>query len=359
MPRRESAESASSSSSDEECHARDRKGWEVTRILAERAATLAEGTAHDTKRGEPRHNWGPKAAAFFEQLHQQHVKAHPTEPPPPIPEDIPAFCRHWHQRFGDRASVHDDPRPGRPPKVPEEMVALALAAVLAKHPRSMHEMEQDKCFIWIKETYNVAFKTIWRQVCKSEKALGKYRKVEFKMPLSPEHVTARINACLAWLTNGVNPAAAGVKVGGLPEHPSVPIPPPPPPPLPNYYKEDWLTDWAKRIIYVDAKKIYIHPECFKQWGLRGEPSIVIEDPRVKKATIVLNYYAAVCYPFGGLLLTFVSGTKGSNYVPVKKYTVGYDRERCMRGMQPYMACRTASQTKSHHVEPSAQCSRTT
>jgi hypothetical protein len=215
----------------------------------------------------------------------------------------------------------------------------------------MKLMNDSTCFKMLAEQYKVSCQTIWRQVRRRESSLGKHVTVEFKMTLKPEHKQARITASLQWLTQGINPAAPGVTtIQGAPR---------PPPPNTDHYKGDWLTAWAQRVIYLDAKKIYVKPEDYKVWGLRGDQSLVIESKAVRGKGVVLHYYAAVCYPFGGLLLKFVTGTKGPGYTPAKQYKVGYAGERCTRGVAPCMACRTASHATTPHTCQSAQCKRTT
>jgi hypothetical protein len=88
-----------------------------------------------------------------------------------------------------------------------------------------------------------------------------------------------------------------------------------PPPVPT--KPDHLLVFLlARYVAMDAAKIWIKPESHYAWGKKGAASKVTEDARMDtnaRNGMAINYYIAVSYEYGGLVLRIVSGTKGKDH----------------------------------------------
>jgi hypothetical protein len=86
------------------------------------------------------------------------------------------------------------------------------------------------------------------------------------------------------------------------------------------------TAYLKRLVFIDAKKIYIKPEgTIKSWALKGvtNRSTVITSPLLnnKHRGWCLNYYIAVNAAIGPVRLKLVTGGRGAGILP-SKYKVG-------------------------------------
>lgn len=172
------------------------------------------------------------------------------------------------------------------------------------------------------EKYDVTLGTLWRDMLESRPDLGLYVRVDFKKQLTPADLSQRVAISCRWTAVGIKPSAPGVRKQSLGEDDDDGMWLLSPPPKTPLFRGPWLTDVAMCTIYMDAKKIYIIPQSYKMYGIRGTPSIVVEDPRILSKAWVIHYYSAVNYHFGGLLLQFVTGTQGPGYSPAKKYQVG-------------------------------------
>jgi len=182
----------------------------------------------------------------------------------------------------------------------------------------------------ILKAYDVSLGTLWRAMKRHTPNLGLHVLVEFKRELTPQQIGDRYDKSHAWSVKGVKPLATGVTIENKGADTRWHRPPPH---NSDEYPLDWLTPWAKRVIYVDAKRIYICPHSHKVYGLKGSESIVIPDPRLLDESWVIHYYSAVNYHCGGVLLQFVSGTDGPGYIPEKTYLVRQKGWRvvCPRG----------------------------
>lgn len=70
---------------------------------------------------------------------------------------------------------------------------------------------------------------------------------------------------------------------------------------------------CRRIIWVDSKKFRVTPGKLSVIGARGSVLEVIEHPMLSsggKASVTINYYAAVNAELGAVAIRFVTGTTG-------------------------------------------------
>jgi hypothetical protein len=261
-----------------------------------------------------------------------------------LPGDPAKFCAKWYAVFKERGNVQDGPRSGRHSKVPEFIVVGAVHMVCEELVLwRQADLKDHPFFSYIRETYDVTLRTLWRRMQRYERRLGKTRSCEFKSVLKPDVVEDRIKQTERWLRLGVKAAAfaGGRRRAGVVEAaPGVRIPRTVP---------ELNMDWLDRIIWIDSKKFYIQPHNVKAWGLRGAPSIVLSDSRVR-SPMVIHYYAAVNSKHGAILIRAVSGTRGKGYSPDKQYKVGvcrrvvHTRRNPCRG-GPYCPCKHA---RPHH-----------
>lgn len=286
------------------------------RLLAAMAGILAKIDAPRTAKGGTRHNVGPYAVMELERLAaglgwQVELPSNPGQ-----------FINKWSSRLEQNFDVHDLPTPGRPHKVPAEAVTEAVKYVVETEPTAQHEMAHHAGFRAIMEKYDVTLGTLWRDMLESRPDLGLYVRVDFKKQLAPADLSQRVAISCRWTAVGINASAPGVRKQSLAEDDDDGVWLLSPPPKTPLFRGPWLTDVAMCTIYMDAKKIYIIPQSYKMYGIRGTPSIVVEDPRILSKAWVIHYYSAVNYHFGGLLLQLVTGTQGPDYSPAKKYQVG-------------------------------------
>jgi hypothetical protein len=123
-------------------------------------------------------------------------------------------------------------------------------------------------------------------------------------------VLDRTAKAAAWLHRGINANAPGVfkmPVPGLAQ--DVPMPPPKAQrTLPDsaYLNVDAL----QGEIWIDAKSFYLAPSPSTWvWGKKGDMSKVLEYMGMLSKQRV-EYYAAVSYALGGLMMSEVTGTRG-------------------------------------------------
>ena len=287
------------------------------RLLAGMAGIIASIEAPPTTKGTQRHNVGPYALELLKSYAASlgwKVK---------IPANPSQFIKKWSTRLCESFDVHDLPTPGRDPKVPTDQLQQAVQYVIDTEPTAQHEMLSHAGFKAIMDKYKVTLGTMWQGMMKVEPGLGRYIRVDFKKDLSPADLSQRVTISCRWTVLGINRSAPGVSKCHLGDDDDDDgewlQPPPPKTPM---YKQPWLTDWARCIIFIDAKKVYIVPQSYMVYGIKGTPSRVVEDPRVMSKAWVIHYYSAVNYHTGGLLLQLVTGTQGPGYTPAKKYQVG-------------------------------------
>ena len=301
------------------------------------AAVLATNSA-ETKRGKAKTNWGPEAAVIYRQLQAAAKLGVPVPVPSKGKGGLAAYIRHWFNKWNLRPSITPPGHPGRPFQLPEAAVALCLgfvkASAAAGTPFATQAEANNSClFKFVLNKFKVTAKTLWDRMHEMEPQLGKTGTVEFKKELSPELCQQRLDTCKAWLGRGINQAVPYVyhcDFLGIPVPPikrdewyfgmdgpyflydrdGVPLGSPAPTLFPP---SDWLTDWAKNIIWVDAKTVYICPKSYKVWTVGRQDLPVVEDLRVLGDSWCIKYYAAVNFRTGALLLKLVSGTHGAGY----------------------------------------------
>lgn len=88
------------------------------------------------------------------------------------------------------------------------------------------------------------------------------------------------------------------------------------------------------IIYIDEKKFYITPQSFYVWAGKATGSVVVNARVMASRKLCINYLAAVNAKHGALLITMISGTKGTGYTPKKVYKAS--------GQARLRACHAAS-----------------
>lgn len=333
--------------------------WVETRALATQAAGTARQVTLTKKTNRPSRRWPSAAGKLLLEL----LKARPELPKP---SDPAKFCAKWGARLTETGTVHDAPRSGRKPKLPEDVVEGALGLVIHLQPRTQREMNKHASFQTIFQQYEVTAQTLWRHIREAEPRLGKHVRIEFKMPLTAQLKQERCAAVRRWLRRAyVKPAPAAGAAASPVTTPTAPdtrsngqeSDPEDPPPIPTAPSE-LSNQFVHRIIWIDAKKFYIKPKSYRVWGLAGTPSTVVHDPRVK-GTWVVHYYAAVNYLIGGVVLVFVSGTKGKGYAPATKYEVGYDGVKCTAAWRPPSEAHSAPHTALYHSSKSLKWRRTT
>lgn len=286
--------------------------WVTTRTLALRCAMAAKENTINKRTGKPSSHWPKVAGARLMEILESEKYKHAPKPANPA-----EFCSRWFSRFNVRQSVKDAPRSGRKPKVPEVVLSMLVQLVVETSPKRQADMMKHPAFTEVVTTYKVNHKTVWRHMRQLQPRLRKCVKYEFKRPLKPEHIQARVRVTSEWLQEATLPSceAASDAAGPGPSSTSPSIP---------RTVSDLNVQWIRRIIWIDAKKFYVQPHDFKAWGLLGTPSNVLQDPRLKGKPWVIHYYSAVNYAYGALVLQLVSGTRGTGYKPVRTYKVGYD-----------------------------------
>jgi hypothetical protein len=152
--------------------------------------------------------------------------------------------------------------------------------------------------------------------------LSKTKLFEYKLPLTPQNKKDRVRCAQRLLRLGTYFGTLVQGTRRLLRGADNPIR------VPRYPRPRLRLRWVNRIIWIDAKKFYIKPTDFKAWGLRGMPSTTLSDKRVRGSKMVIHYYAAVNMKHGGVLIKFVSGTKGPGYQPPKVYKKAVSRPMC-------------------------------
>ncbi len=283
--------------------------WVGTRAIAVQCAASAREKTFNKRTGKPSLHWPKEAGKQLMSILSQEKYQHLPKPAKPA-----EYCARWGKKFQLRQSVKDAPRSGRKRKVPDSTISDLVKLVTKVNPKRQKDMETHPDFVTVVNTYKVKPSTIWHHMCELEPRLDKCVAVEFKRPLKLEHIEARARVAREWLDEARAASSSKAATDGNGPGPAAPF-------IPRNIS-DLNLSWIRRIIWIDAKKFYIQPRGYKAWGLKGAPSIVLEDPRLKGKPWVINYYSAVNYTHGGLLLVLVSGTRGTGYTPAKTYKVG-------------------------------------
>jgi hypothetical protein len=199
---------------------------------------------------------------------------------------------------------------------------------------SMREAKQCAGVRTVLRKTGASLRTLFRAMRRVEQRLAKCVLNEAKLPLTDVVRTLRLECALrlqrkgtfvGHLVQGGVQTRSGAGAGGEPPRRWSP-------------RRRLRLQYVRRIIWVDAKKFYIRPTNFKRWGLRGTPSNVVHDPRVRGHWSI-HYYSAVTYNHGALHIKLVTGTKGPGYKPKLSYRVSvggpeYEWERWTAGPRP-------------------------
>lgn len=294
------------------------------RVMAAEAASQAEALG-TSSRGARLQNWGGDAAARLRAAIQRLEPRRAREQLQallPAEREQPQFCRYWLTHLRTHGTCCDAPRPGRPPKgLSGAELAAGVRAVVEACPATVAAMAHLPFFKGVQRRKGIGFAQALRRLRRYEPRLSKGVLVEFKQPLSPALMRQRVDTSKAWLGRAVVAEEPRRLRSRTSTHP-LREPPPDPRPAPLLPKSPLQLDkrFLRRIIWVDAKKFWITTEAYRRWGLRGSRSIVLHDKRVRRA-MCINYYSAVNYEHGGLLIRIVSGTKGPGYKPKREFKV--------------------------------------
>lgn len=272
-----------------------------------------------------------QAGANYSQLQQEYGMFPGVKPPCGTPAERGHFCLGWVWHLFTTYAIADKARSGRPRKVTDALARKAAAAIVqaTKQKQFGASRTMNSACNRIPAVMAVLLKsgatpkTLWRHIRRGK--LVRQSTVNFKKPLSKQLQDDRLRTSEEWLRKGVYHNAPGVVrwlASGDMLFNKVPIPPNRLTNLHEYRNGPWLKPWAADIVWIDAKKIYICPKTFKVWG--DGTTLTMDDARVLNSnTLVLHYYSAVSARHGGILLKFVSGTKGKGYkAPNGGYMVG-------------------------------------
>ena len=281
-------------------------------------AAFLEGTA---RRPKPSVVVRCKAAAHYNELQQKGLMEFAGQPSGSA-ADQGGFCLHWLWHFVTYQNLQDLARSGRPRKIVDAQVREAARFIdKAAAARDFQACSSAaKCCARIPgvkrllEKTQVKPKTLFHHIRRL--GLLKPTCVYYKKPLSKMVQDKRLKICEEWLRKGVYVSAEGVTtVAPRMGDPAITIPLPPNPKLnKKAYAKKWLKPWARRIIWIDSKKFYIHPTTFKIWSSYKE--FTQSDERLLNVRPwCIHYYSAVSCEHGGILIKFVSGTAGKGYKP--------------------------------------------
>lgn len=256
--------------------------------------------------GSPGARWAANAARKVEEELKTLSRDQQDAIRAILPDHLPRAIRRWVLNFEQRGSVDDAPRSGRPRIVSQEVAKEAADAVLAQHPVTQREAKRCTAVRMALRKTGATLRTLYRAMRRVYPKLSKTKLFEYKLPLTEANKKARVACAKRLLRLGtymgvLRQGTRRTVAGG-----TTPIPGPRSP------KTRLRLKWVNRIIWIDAKKFYIKPTDFEAWGLRGSPSTVIGDKRVR-GKMVIHYYAAVNLKHGGIMIKFVTGTKGPGY----------------------------------------------
>lgn len=296
------------------------------RVMAAEAAIVANATATSKKTGQPLANTGGRAGELLREAIDGLPPTKRAEMLALLPpqREQPKFCKDQLTHLRVHGTCWDAPRPGRPPKaLSEAELAKGVKAVVKACPAKVDDMVKLPYFRCIWRRKSIGHRGVLRQLCKYEPRLGKRLLVEYKQPLTPKLMRQRVATTKDWLEKAVIPEEPSPSLHSNPRPARKRIPSA----GPLLPKSELMLNkkYLRRIIWVDAKKFWVKTASYKRWGLRGTPSIVQHDPRVR-AAMSINYYSAVNYAHGGLLIKLVTGTKGPGYKPRREFMVS-----CTRG----------------------------
>jgi len=213
---------------------------------------------------------------------QQAIKAFSAEHPTPA-ADMPRpdlNIKRWAMQLQQHGYLHDQPRSGRPRKVPQPRLELCITAIkrarrhggIVRHYVSMAEaMRHEQVLRDTVAQCGVTPHQLLRTMHKVDPSLAR-GKERLRRYLDRKHRQARSKAARSLLR------------------------------LPMHY--------LKRVFYLDAKHLYIVPhEHFVYCDAAELGSLWVEDPHYKHShPLCLNYYAMVNYFEGTVDLVYVSGT---------------------------------------------------
>jgi transposase len=301
--------------------------------LARRQAVVAAAAAADAadpSTSGARLHFGPAALDKFLRLGREHQQVEYRQwfTDHHVPNTAKerrakmAWIRYQYTTFYETGSTADRPRSGRPRLLRDYHLETAVRFITENHLRTQREYNNTPTFKSILEQARCSADTLWQRLHEYEPLLAKHWKVEYRRRLTPDQVKKRIVQSCRWLRLGVNTNAAGVHEVLVFGHGTVPLPPSPSAKedeLRRAYELDWLLRWAKRIIWMDEKVIYICPTDHEVWGI-GPGGTVVEDIRkLRPRPWRIKYISAVNYYLGGVMLVLVSGTWAPDYEPAKVY----------------------------------------
>jgi hypothetical protein len=287
----------------------------------------------------------------------------------------------WYKRFQAQYTLEDAPRPGPPPKLTETDVSACLMAMLTGDFETVKQFEAWplvantllRCQVRMRQLLN-RMRKLQEEKEGKKHALGKSQPVEEKKDLPPEMQQQRIDLVGAWLRAGINPNGPGVRWVQLPLAKGVagPTQCAPIPPDKKARKNARLpptaylnVDELVRFVFIDAKKFFLQTGAtYKQWAARGTPSKVKPKKKGLKGKCI-EYYAAVNYELGGVLIKEVSGTRGerSYHLPViykvraaaptapARTTASYTIEPVRRAARMHASCPQSCAAIHHHPHP--------
>lgn len=215
------------------------------------------------------------AAAEFRRAYPEAVR-HPGK-----------FCKKWGQRFAATGSVADAPGRGRPPAVPLA-VARRAAALMRRGPGTGNPADNytsisdavDRCseLAAILEECGCTPGTLMRAMRAADPNLVQ-RAQRFRPPLSQKNRKLRLAL-----------ARRNLRL-----------------------VHDVPTYW-RRVVWVDAKKLWLRPASGLVWTDRRNPPPVHTHRHLNSGgrPICLHYYAAVNADLGPIAIVFVTGTTGLN-----------------------------------------------
>jgi hypothetical protein len=220
------------------------------------------------------------AAAFFRQKYPDAVRR-PGE-----------FCKKWGLRLRETSTVADAPGRGRRCKVSEADARRGAAIMMAGPPGRgsgvgftsiQHALEHSPELRNILERSRVTPATLLRHMRRAQPNLVQ-RALRFRPPLSQKNRKLRLQ--LAKRNRRL-----------LHDQPA----------------------YWRRVIWLDAKKLWVRPEGGLVWTDRRRPLPILSYPGYSSSgrAQLLHYYAAVQADLGPIGIVFVTGTPGQ----LRVYTV--------------------------------------
>lgn len=197
--------------------------------------------------------------------------------------------RRWYFFMKERGHLYSLPPPGRTPKATDKQVMACVDEFLAGYPakgeggvrvrRGFTSLEAavksshaKKIKALLKDSQQDV-RGLWRRMVQLKPDMHSYKhSVDFKSALSPAQKTARVEACAVL--------------------------------------RRWPMKKLKRVIYIDAKKLYVTPGKLEVYTPDSDE--VVEDPRLPPGAfssgVQLHYYAGVNSEEGVVVFVWVSGS---------------------------------------------------